>query len=470
MKLNDILKRTGLGESLGIKLKRPRTNHSDIYKQVKKAKVYTISMENAILKDAINNIIDNQRIARGESIDFDSIKSKMTDVGNKIKGAFSIKLNEQERSGKYVVYNTVKSFGYKFNKGNKGVIKINAVEILDPLLVSKKVKEFDKLFKSKANQIDQLAKESGDENPKCSGITIYCNGAEDCVAEIKFDIEGGNWSVGVSSLGELASHKSKANGKLDFKKPSGEMYREYRNEHVTAVAERHTIKTSQFVIDYEGLKADGYDVDPARLERLRQSKQDFDNDSFDKWFKRLDLEDYGHIENGEFVIDKPLDDVYESVMAIYSTKDLGLKSDVATDAKWFFNMIFGYDFTNLFTYVRSRGPKMLRGNTFTNILGHIPISNLIVPVNIPILPIVTLFSRAISNRVKLKYNSDIKFILFTGMEAMLIRLHDDIENFLNQAKSKNDSKRIKQFTKMKKELDKLYRDVAKDRKKLAKMI
>ena len=215
MNLNDIMRRSGLAESLNIKLKEPKKKASDIYRNTVRAKVYTIGRENAILKDTINSIVDHQRVARGESIDFDAIKSKLKGLGDKIKGAFSIKLNKEESEGNKVVYTTVKSFKYAFNKDSAGSICIEASPETDPKEVIAKIKEFNKVLKSAAAQINQTAKELG-----ATGCDkIHLDEGKD-VAEITFSTENGKKVVKVTKEGDIS-----VNGQAQ-----AESYRAYREK------------------------------------------------------------------------------------------------------------------------------------------------------------------------------------------------------------------------------------------------
>nr|DAR18510.1 MAG TPA: hypothetical protein [Caudoviricetes sp.] len=58
--LNDIVKKYGVGESVGIKLKKEksRPNHSNIYTDTINEYGMKVSAENANLKSAINEILD----------------------------------------------------------------------------------------------------------------------------------------------------------------------------------------------------------------------------------------------------------------------------------------------------------------------------------------------------------------------------------------------------------------------------
>lgn len=58
--LNDIVKKYGVGESVGIKLKKEksRPNHSNIYADAVNEYGMKVSAENANLKSAINEILD----------------------------------------------------------------------------------------------------------------------------------------------------------------------------------------------------------------------------------------------------------------------------------------------------------------------------------------------------------------------------------------------------------------------------
>ena len=215
MNLNDIMRRSGLAESLNIKLKEPKKKTSDIYRNTVRAKVYTIGRENAILKDTINSIVDHQRVARGESIDFDAIKSKIKGLGDKIKGAFSIKLNKEESEGNKVVYTTVKSFKYAFNKDSAGSICIEASPETDPKEVIAKIKEFNKVLKSSAAQINQTAKELG--ATKCDKIHLV---EDKDVAEITFSTENGKKVAKVTKEGDISVNGS----------AQAESYRAYREK------------------------------------------------------------------------------------------------------------------------------------------------------------------------------------------------------------------------------------------------
>ena len=58
MDANNILKKYGLGESVGIKPKKKRPNYSSIYgKEINKRGI-TLAGENKRIKSAINEIID----------------------------------------------------------------------------------------------------------------------------------------------------------------------------------------------------------------------------------------------------------------------------------------------------------------------------------------------------------------------------------------------------------------------------
>lgn len=58
--LNDIVQKYGIGESVGIKVKKEksRPNHSNIYTDTIKEYGMKVSAENANLKSAINEILD----------------------------------------------------------------------------------------------------------------------------------------------------------------------------------------------------------------------------------------------------------------------------------------------------------------------------------------------------------------------------------------------------------------------------
>lgn len=56
--LNDIVKKYGVGESVGIKLKKEKPNHASIYTNTINEYGKIVLAENANLKSAINEILD----------------------------------------------------------------------------------------------------------------------------------------------------------------------------------------------------------------------------------------------------------------------------------------------------------------------------------------------------------------------------------------------------------------------------
>lgn len=66
--LNDIMKRSGFGEKMGIKLKKPRKNRASVYKNNIEYKTLSVSMENYSLKSTINEVIDFRKVPRSENV------------------------------------------------------------------------------------------------------------------------------------------------------------------------------------------------------------------------------------------------------------------------------------------------------------------------------------------------------------------------------------------------------------------
>ena len=66
--LNDIIKRSGFGEKMGIKLKQPRKSRANVYKNNIEYKTLSVSMENFSLKATINEVIDFRKVPRSESV------------------------------------------------------------------------------------------------------------------------------------------------------------------------------------------------------------------------------------------------------------------------------------------------------------------------------------------------------------------------------------------------------------------
>ena len=64
--INEILKRHGIGESLGIKIKETK-GYGENYKKITKCKSLAISGETKAIKNSINGVIKEQIQARGES-------------------------------------------------------------------------------------------------------------------------------------------------------------------------------------------------------------------------------------------------------------------------------------------------------------------------------------------------------------------------------------------------------------------
>ena len=67
--LNDIMKRSGFGEKMGIKLKKPRKSRANVYKNNIEYKTLSVAMENFSLKSTINEIIDyKKKVPRKEDV------------------------------------------------------------------------------------------------------------------------------------------------------------------------------------------------------------------------------------------------------------------------------------------------------------------------------------------------------------------------------------------------------------------
>lgn len=70
--INEILKRNGIGEALGIKIKETKS-FGENYKNNTKAKLYSISGEIKLLKNGINDVIRSNTSALGESKGIDTL-------------------------------------------------------------------------------------------------------------------------------------------------------------------------------------------------------------------------------------------------------------------------------------------------------------------------------------------------------------------------------------------------------------
>ena len=67
--LNDIIKRSGFGEKMGIKIRKPRRSRANVYKNNIEYKTLSVSMENYSLKSTINEVIDyKKKVPRKEDV------------------------------------------------------------------------------------------------------------------------------------------------------------------------------------------------------------------------------------------------------------------------------------------------------------------------------------------------------------------------------------------------------------------
>ena len=67
--LNDIIKRSGFGEKMGIKLRKPRKSRANVYKNNIEYKTLSVAMENFSLKSTINEVIDyKKKVPRKEDV------------------------------------------------------------------------------------------------------------------------------------------------------------------------------------------------------------------------------------------------------------------------------------------------------------------------------------------------------------------------------------------------------------------
>ena len=67
--LNDIIKRSGFGEKMGIKIRKPRKSRANVYKNNIEYKTLSVSMENYSLKSTINEVIDyKKKVPRKEDV------------------------------------------------------------------------------------------------------------------------------------------------------------------------------------------------------------------------------------------------------------------------------------------------------------------------------------------------------------------------------------------------------------------
>ena len=67
--LNDIIKRSGFGEKMGIKLKKPRKSRANVYRNNIEYKTLSVSMENYSLKATINEVLDyKKKVPRKEDV------------------------------------------------------------------------------------------------------------------------------------------------------------------------------------------------------------------------------------------------------------------------------------------------------------------------------------------------------------------------------------------------------------------
>ena len=67
--LNDIIKRSGFGEKMGIRIRKPRRSRANVYKNNIEYKTLSVSMENYSLKSTINEVIDyKKKVPRKEDV------------------------------------------------------------------------------------------------------------------------------------------------------------------------------------------------------------------------------------------------------------------------------------------------------------------------------------------------------------------------------------------------------------------